>query len=55
VAPFNHSNLGFTRAQLESLATDAGLDVLACTVSAVEKRTPNFSVLALCAVKPESD
>jgi DNA-binding transcriptional ArsR family regulator len=52
VAPFNHLNLGFTRAQLETLATDAGLDVLACTVSAVEKRSPNFSVLALCAVKP---
>jgi ArsR family transcriptional regulator len=52
VAPFNHLNLGFTRDQLEALATDAGLDVLACTVSAVEKRTPNFSVLALCAVKP---
>jgi len=52
VAPFNHLNLGFTRAQLETLAADAGLDVLACTVSAVEKRSPNFSVLALCAVKP---
>lgn len=52
VAPFNHLNLGFTRAQLETLAADAGLDVLACTVSAVEKRTPNFSVLALCAIKP---
>ncbi|MEJ2383394.1 MAG: metalloregulator ArsR/SmtB family transcription factor [Xanthomonadales bacterium] len=52
VAPFNHLNLGFSRAQLETLAADAGLDVLACTVSAVEKRTPNFSVLALCAIKP---
>ena len=54
VAPFNHLNLGFSRGQLESLAADAGLDVLACTVSAVEKRTPNFSVLALCALKPDT-
>jgi len=52
VEPFNHLNLGFTRAQLEKLATGAGLAVQACTVSAVEKRTPNFSVLALCAVRP---
>jgi ArsR family transcriptional regulator len=52
VEPFNHVNLGFSRRQLESLATNAGLDVLACTVSAVEKRSPNFSVLAISAVKP---
>ncbi|MBT8039398.1 MAG: metalloregulator ArsR/SmtB family transcription factor [Xanthomonadales bacterium] len=52
VEPFNHVNLGFSRRQLESLATKAGLDVLACTVSAVEKRSPNFSVLAISAVKP---
>jgi ArsR family transcriptional regulator len=51
VAPFNHVNLGFTRQQLEKLAQDAGLEVQACTVSAVEKRTPNFSVLALSARK----
>ena len=52
VDPFNHVNLGFTPAQLESLAAGAGLEVAACTVSAVEKRAPNFSVLALSAVKP---
>jgi DNA-binding transcriptional ArsR family regulator len=51
VEPFNHVNLGFTSKQLESLARDAGLEVRACTVSAVEKRSPNFSVLALSAVK----
>jgi ArsR family transcriptional regulator len=51
VEPFNHLNLGFSRAELEALASSAGLDVLACTVSAVEKRSPNFSVLALCATK----
>ena len=52
VEPFNHVNLGFTTKQLESLATHAGLEVQACTVSAVEKRTPNFSVLSLSACKP---
>jgi len=54
VDPFNHVNLGFTPAQLESLAAGAGLEVAACTVSAVEKRAPNFSVLALSAVKPSA-
>lgn len=52
VEPFNHVNLGFTTSQLEALAKQAGLEVQACTVSAVEKRTPNFSVLALAATKP---
>ncbi len=52
VEPFNHVNLGFTREQLESLCAGAGLEMQACTVSAVEKRTPHFSVLALSAVKP---
>ena len=52
VEPFNHVNLGFSRAQLASLAETSGLDVRACTVSAIEKRTPNFSVLALSATKP---
>lgn len=52
VEPFNHVNLGFSRPQLEGLAVNAGLEVLACTVSAVEKRSPNFSVLALSAAKP---
>lgn len=52
VEPFNHVNLGFSIEQLESLCTSAGLRVQACTVSAVEKRTPNFSVLALSAARP---
>ena len=52
VEPFNHVNLGFSRAQLKSLAMAAGLEVSACTVSAVEKRSPNFSVLALSASRP---
>ena len=51
VEPFNHVNLGFSREQLSMLASEAGLDVQACTVSAIEKRTPNFSVLALSATK----
>ena len=52
VEPFNHVNLGFTTGELETLARQAGLEVQACTVSAIEKRTPNFSVLALSAVRP---
>jgi ArsR family transcriptional regulator len=52
VEPYNHVNLGFTRQQLERHAAKAGLSVQGCTVSAVEKRAPNFSVLALAAAKP---
>jgi ubiquinone/menaquinone biosynthesis C-methylase UbiE/DNA-binding transcriptional ArsR family regulator len=52
VEPYNHLNLGFTTRQLEQFAAEAGLRVQACTVSATEKRAPNFSVLSLAAVKP---
>jgi SAM-dependent methyltransferase len=52
VEPYNHVNLGFTEQELEKLTRKAGLEVRNCTVSAVEKRVPNFSVLSLCAVKP---
>lgn len=52
VAPFGHCNLGFTPAALRELCTKAGLDVHGCTVAAVEKRPPNFSVLTLLAAKP---
>jgi ArsR family transcriptional regulator len=52
VEPFNHVNLGFTTSQLESLCVDAGLQVQACSISNIEKRTPNFSVLSLSASKP---
>ncbi len=52
VEPYNHVNLGFTTRQLESLCADAGLQVQSCSISAIEKRTPNFSVLSLSARKP---
>ena len=52
VEPFNHVNLGFTSKQLSKLASEAGLQVQACTVSAIEKRAPNFSILSLSAIKP---
>ena len=52
VVQYNHANLGFSKRQLERQARDAGLAVNACTVSAIEKRTPNFSVLSLFASKP---
>jgi ArsR family transcriptional regulator len=52
VEPYNHVNLGFTTGQLEKHCQRAGLDVEQCAVSAIERRTPNFSVLSLSAVKP---
>jgi len=52
VEPYNHVNLGFTTRQLETLCADAGLQVQSCSISAIEKRTPNFSVLSLSARKP---
>ena len=52
VEPYNHVNLGFTTKQLEKLSLQAGLTVQGCTVSAIEKRTPHFSVLSLSATKP---
>ena len=51
VEPFNHVNLGFTTRQLEKFCSGAGLVVKTCTVSAIEKRTPNFSILSLSAIK----
>jgi len=51
VEPYNHLNLGFTAEQLKNHCSRAGLSVRACTVSAVEKRAPNFSVLTLSAAK----
>jgi len=51
VEPYNHLNLGFSTRQLEKLSREAGLTVQTCTVSAVEKRAPNFSVLSLSASK----
>jgi ArsR family transcriptional regulator len=51
VEPYNHLNLGFTMQALEKLSRGAGLKVQTCTVSAIEKRAPNFSVLSLSASK----
>ena len=47
VQPFNHVNLGFEPKQLERLCRKAGLDVVACAVTAIEKRAPNFATLTL--------
>ena len=52
VEPYNHLNLGFSTAKLEKFCADAGLQVQACTISTIEKRVPNFSVLSLSATKP---
>ena len=55
VEPYNHVNLGFTERELEKLTRQAGLEVRNCTVSAVEKRVPNFSVLSGSVPLSESD
>lgn len=52
VEPYNHVNLGFSTGALEKICSDAGLEVQDCTVSAIEKRAPNFSVLFLSATRP---
>ena len=52
VEPYNHVNLGFSTGQLKKFCSDADLRVQSCTVSAIEKRAPNFSVLSLSAKKP---
>ena len=51
VEPFDHVNLGFTGKNLERMCSKVGLKVSQCSVSAVEKRAPNFSVLTLLADK----
>jgi len=51
VTAYNHLNLGFTAAQLRKFSITAGLDPQNIQISAVEKRTPNFEVLTLIAVK----
>jgi ArsR family transcriptional regulator len=52
VQPYNHANLGFTRENLEQLVEKAGMEVISCRVSAVERRTPNFAVLSVSARRP---
>jgi len=52
VAAYNHLNLGFTKSALHDFCTNSGLEPQNIEVSAVEKRTPNFEVLTLMAIKP---
>ena len=52
VEPYNHVNLGFSVDTLERHCVGAGLSVQNCSVTAIEKRIPNFSVLTLSATKP---
>jgi len=51
VDAYNHVNLGFSTKQLERYCKQAGLAVQNCAVSTIEKRTPNFSVLSVSAIK----
>lgn len=52
VAPFDHLNLGFTTRKLKTFCQRAELRLLQCSIAAVEKRAPNFSVLTLLAERP---
>lgn len=52
VVAYNHQNLGFTKPQLQKLCERTGLQQKIIQVSAIEKRTPNFKVLTVLAVKP---
>ena len=52
VEPYNHANLGFTPEHLAQMVEKAGLQVKSCGVSAVERRTPNFTVLSISAQRP---
>jgi DNA-binding transcriptional ArsR family regulator/protein-L-isoaspartate O-methyltransferase len=52
VQPYNHANLGFTAKRLGQLAKTAGLNVIFCDRTTIERRVPNFSVLTLYGVRP---
>jgi ArsR family transcriptional regulator len=52
VQPYDHVNLGFTAGELASFCEKAGLEISACSVSAIEKRAPNFSIIILSARRP---
>ncbi|MCK9539940.1 metalloregulator ArsR/SmtB family transcription factor [Dokdonella sp.] len=52
VAPFEHRNLGFSTAELESFARDAKLEISACGRLSRERKPPHFEVLSLLARKP---
>jgi ArsR family transcriptional regulator len=52
VEPFDHRNLGFTQAELNQLATSAGLDVISCNRLSRERKAPHFEVISVLARKP---
>jgi len=52
VKAYDHQNLGFKASELKVFCKNAGLESQFIQVAAVEKRTPNFEVLTVIAVKP---
>ena len=52
--PYDHSNLGFRPADLQAFCQEAGLLPTQCSVAAVEKRAPHFTVLSLVASKAKA-
>lgn len=53
VKAYGHCNAGFTASQLKEICLKAGLSVLFCEVTSVERKTPNFRVLTLLASRDE--
>ncbi|MEO9079092.1 MAG: metalloregulator ArsR/SmtB family transcription factor [Rhodanobacter sp.] len=52
VEPFDHRNLGFSHAQLDTHARGAGLEVLSTNRLSRERKAPHFEVISLLARKP---
>lgn len=52
VEAYGHLNSGFGIRTLARLAEEAGLNVLSCDVTSVEKRPPNFEIITLLAKQP---
>jgi DNA-binding transcriptional ArsR family regulator/protein-L-isoaspartate O-methyltransferase len=52
VEPFDHRNLGFSPNDLNTLATQARLEVMSCNRLSRERKAPHFEVISLLARKP---
>ncbi len=52
VKTYGHANSGFTVGQLTGHCRDAGLEVNFCDVTSIERKTPNFHIITLLAIKP---
>ena len=51
VKTYGHANSGFGTDQLGKLCSEAGLSVGFCDVTSIERKTPNFHIITLLAIK----